>query len=141
MESRAPVERVSVCKVNPELGIVFGWGIECLLDGKPIYDSQNSHISEDEMLKASADFMAESGIGNDDHDHDADDEPIPAGRILFAFPMTGGIAKSLGIETKKTGLIIGYKPTPEILKRYVDGDYTGFSIGGSAKRHYVEDLR
>ncbi len=76
------------------------------------------------MLKASADFMQHSRVAKDMHAGDQ------VGDVVFAFPLTTEIAKSLGIKTKKTGLLIGMKPDAETLKKYVSGDYTGFSIGG-----------
>jgi hypothetical protein len=54
-----------------------------------------------------------------------------AGQVLFAFPLTEEIAKSLDIVTKKTGLLIGMKPDEEMLEKFRDGTYTGFSIGGA----------
>ena len=40
-----------------------------------------------------------------------DDGP-EAGQYLFLFPMTTEIAKAMGITTKNTGLMVGYKPPP-----------------------------
>lgn len=135
--SAEPFQVVRVAKVDSRLGIVFGYGIECLQDGKKIFDTQKSYISEEEMLKSASEFAAGSRLGNDDHDYDDDDNPIPAGEVLFLFPLTTEIAKALDIKTPKTGLLIGYKPPPDILKKYETGEYTGFSIGGTAKRHYL----
>ena len=53
------------------------------------------------------------------------------GAVLFALPLTTDIAKSLGIETKKTGLIIAVKPDADMLAKFKSGELTGFSIGGS----------
>ena len=53
------------------------------------------------------------------------------GTVVFAFPLTSDIAKSLGISTGQTGLIVGMKPEPALLAKYMSGEYSGFSIGGS----------
>ena len=53
------------------------------------------------------------------------------GRIPFVFPLTAEIAKSMGIITERTGLMIGMKPSPEGLAKFKAGTYKGFSIGGS----------
>lgn len=118
-------------KVNDELGLVFGFAILCKVDGEPYIDLQNDHVPEDAMLKAATDFMLHSQISGDMHARSDDKEPIPDGRVVFAFPLTEEIAKSLDIETQRTGLLIAMKPSPEVLKKFKDGTYTGFSIGGS----------
>jgi hypothetical protein len=55
----------------------------------------------------------------------------PKGSVVFAFPLTTDIAKSLGITTERTGLLIAMKPTAAVLEKFRDGTYTGFSIGGA----------
>lgn len=118
----------SICKVNDELGLVFGWAIVCKKDGVDYFDLQDDHIPEDAMLKASTDFMLNSRMAKDMHKEDGE---LP-GSIVFAFPMTTEVAKSFGIETTQTGLMIAMKPdSAEILEKFQDGTYTGFSIGGT----------
>ncbi len=127
-----------VCKVNDELGIVFGYAIVCKKDGEDYFDVQGDHIPEDAMVKAAADFMLNSRVAGDMHEKNDDGDAIPAGNIVFAFPITGEIAKALDIQTNQTGLLIGYKPwDADILQKYRTGEYTGFSIGGSRVRDEV----
>jgi hypothetical protein len=116
---------VKVLKVDTDLGLVFGWGIICKKDGEDYIDLQKDHITEDAMLNAAADFMANSRVAKEMHTGDA------AGSIVFAFPMTGEIAKAYGVETRDTGLMIAMKPDADMLERFRDGTLTGFSIGGS----------
>jgi len=115
----------SVCKVDDGLGLVFGWAIVCGENGEDYYDTQGDHIPEQSMLEAAADFMENSRVAKDMHDGEA------VGSVVFAFPMTTEIAKSLGIDTAKTGLLIAMKPSPDILAKFKSGEYSGFSIGGS----------
>ena len=49
--------------------------------------------------------------------------------------LTTEIAKSLEIETKRTGLIIIMQPSEPVLQKFKDGTYTGFSIGGRYVRN------
>lgn len=121
--------RIPVCKVDSSLGLVFGWAIVCSEDGEPYFDVQGDHIPEQSMIKAATDFMANSRAAKEMHRGDE------TGQILYAFPMTSDIAKALDIETKRTGLLIGMKPSPEVLGKFKDGSYTGFSIGGD----YIEN--
>lgn len=117
-------DKAQVVKVDADLGLVFGFAIVCKKDGKPYFDLQDDHITEKAMLEAATDFMIHSRVSKDMHDN-AD------GTVVFAFPLTSDIAKSLGIETEQTGLLIAMKPSREVLAKYKDGSYTGFSIGGS----------
>jgi Putative phage serine protease XkdF len=121
----ADFDKAHVVKVDADLGLVFGFAIVCKRDGKPYFDLQDDHITEKAMLEAATDFMIHSRVSKDMHVGDAD------GTVVFAFPLTSDIAKSLKIETEQTGLLIAMKPSPEVLAKYKSGDYTGFSIGGS----------
>lgn len=114
-----------VVKVDDSLGLVFGFALICKIDGEDYYDVQGDHIPEDSMLKAAADFMANSRMAKEMHVGDG------KGSVVFAWPMTAEIAKAMGIETRTTGLMIAMKPDSEaILNKFRDGTYTGFSIGG-----------
>lgn len=118
-------ENFAVAKVDSDLGLVFGFAIVCKREGERYFDLQGDHITEAAMLKAAADFMVNSRISKDMHEGGAD------GTVVFAFPMTSDIAKALEIETKQTGLLIAMKPSSDVLTKFKDGTYTGFSIGGS----------
>lgn len=120
-----------IAKVDTALGIVFGWGIICNKGGEPYYDSQDDHIPESTMLKAAADFMANSRVGAVMHERSGDNEVVKAGSIVFGYPLTGEIAKALGIQSDQTGLLLAYKPDDEaVLEKFRSGEFTGFSIGG-----------
>lgn len=117
--------KAQLVKVDSNLGLVFGFAIVSTLDGVPYFDSQGDHIPEDAMLKAATDFMEHSRIAKEMHAGDQ------KGSVVFAFPLTVDIAKALGIETKQTGLLIAMKPNEDVLGKFKDGTYTGFSIGGN----------
>jgi hypothetical protein len=51
--------------------------------------------------------------------------------VVFGFPLTEEIAKSLAIESRAHGLLIAMRPSPDVLAKFKDGTYTGFSIGGA----------
>lgn len=117
-----------------EHGVVFGWAIVCKKDGQEYFDLQRDprtgepkpdHIPEASMLDAACDFAKSARPGNDMH------AGPDVGQYLFLFPMTDDIAKAMGITTSMTGLMVGYKPPPDILAKYQSGEYTGFSIEGS----------
>lgn len=105
-------------------GLVFGWGIICKENGVDYFDVQEDHIPEDAMLDAASDFAKNARPGKDMHSGEE------VGQHVFLFPLTTDIAKALGITTEKTGLLLGFKPPPDMLAKFISGEYTGFSIGG-----------
>lgn len=121
-----------IAKVDAALGLVFGYAIVCKIDGEDYYDLNvdpdgervPEHIPEDAMLKAAADFMEHHRVAKEMHAGD------PIGPAIFAFPLTTDIAKALDIVPHKTGLLFAMKPSPDVLAKFVSGEYTGFSIGG-----------
>jgi hypothetical protein len=126
-----------VCKVDEALGLVFGYAIVSKVDGEPYYDLHGDHIPEDAMLEAATDFMLNSRVAKEMH------EGEKAGEVVFAFPMTEDISKSLDIDPKRTGLLIAMKPSdPTTLEKFASGEYTGFSIGGQyIENEEVEDAQ
>ncbi len=121
------LQATSILKVDESLGLVFGFAIVCKEDGEDYFDLQADHIPESIMLNGSFDFAKNSRVAKEMHTGGQ------IGDITFMFPLTSDIAKSLNIVTKYTGLLIAMKPdSPEVLRKFRDGEYTGFSIGGNA---------
>lgn len=133
--------KAHIAKVDETLGLVFGWAIICKEDGEDYFDTQDHNIPEDVMLKAATD-AAPILVGGDMHEWtgpEGEEVPVKHGDITFMFPLTTDIAKAMGIDTPVTGLMIAYKPSdPEVLKKFKDGTYTGFSVGGKAAMEAVE---
>lgn len=126
MASNEHFTKASVIKVDPGLGLVFGWAIVSKVDGAPFFDSQGDHIPEESMLKAATDFMVHSRVAKEMH------AGAQKGTVVFAFPMTADLAKAMDITTKYTGLMIAMRPdNPAMLEKFRSGEYTGFSIGGA----------
>lgn len=122
-----------VVKVDDGLGLVFGWAVVSRVAGSPYFDSQGDFIDEPVMLRAAADFMAKSRTAREMHDG------VDRGTIVFAWPLTVEIAKAFGLTTDTTGLMIAMKPdSPEVLRKFREGTYTGFSIGGRGLREEVK---
>lgn len=114
-----------VLKVDTDLGLVFGFAIVSKIDGEPHFDRQGDHIPEDAMLEASTDFAKQNRRpAKEMHDTEVGD-------VVHTFPLTTEIAQSLGIVTKRTGLLIAMSPGEEALGKFATGEYTGFSIGGA----------
>ena len=115
-----------VIKVDKSLGLVMGYAIVCKIKGEPYFDLQGDHITEDCMMKAAADFMENSRTLGDMHKTDE------GGSVVFAWPMTEEVAKAFNLKVEKTGLMIAVRPkNKETLDKFINGEYTGFSIGGN----------
>lgn len=144
-ETRKFETSAEVVKVDESLGLVMGFAIICKENGEKYHDVQGDHISEADMLKSATEFMLNSRAAGEMHRDEngkiaAGDRVVKRGTIVFAFPLTTDIAKAFEIETPRTGLMIALKPgDDEMLQKFRDGTYTGFSISGKAKRQEVED--
>lgn len=116
----------TLIKADKDLGLIFGWAIVSTEDGEPYYDVQGDHIPEDSMLEAAADFMLKHRTMKVMH------SGKKVGSVVFAWPMTEEIADAMGISSNRTGLMIAVKPdNPNVIARFKDKQYTGFSIGGN----------
>lgn len=134
--SEAIIKRFEISKVSDELGIIFGYAIVCKENGEDYVDLQDEHVPESAMMKASAKYMAGERRAKLMHDKVAYD-----GRVIYALPMTTELADALGIQVKKTGLIIGLKPdNPDTLQLAKEGRLTGFSIGGRYVRTSTREV-
>jgi hypothetical protein len=120
------IATTDVCKADEKLGLVFGYAMVCKINGEPYFDTQGHHIPEDTMLRTLSKFMESGSVAKEMHSGE------PVGKYVFAFPMTDEIADSLNIAVEKTGALVAMKPdNPETLAKFVSGEYTGFSIGGT----------
>ena len=121
------------CRVDKvSLGIVFGYATVSKENGVDYFDTQGDHISDEETIPMAFDFAKGERLGDDMHDQGN------AGFFPFIFPLTEDVAKSLGIEAKKYGLLVGFKPnSDDLLAKFASGEYTGFSIGGMGDREEV----
>jgi len=121
-----------VCKVDESQGLVFGWAFVCDEGGKPYVDLQKDWVTPDNLVKVASSFARGARVAKDMH------EGGPAGTVEFVWPMTADIAKACGIQSARTGMLIGMRPGPEMLAKFKSGEYRGFSIGGRGRRTEVE---
>lgn len=129
VEKQAAVMRAEVCKIDKDRRLVFGFAIVCKDEdrgGKAGYtDLQKQHIPEDVMLDGALDFFSGARLSDVMHDESED------GVCVFGFPLTTEIAKALDISTKRTGLLIGMRPSKKTFAKFESGKLTSFSIGGT----------
>jgi hypothetical protein len=122
------LDKISFFKVeaiSDELGVVYGKAIVCTENGEAYYDLQGDHIPENSMEHSGLEFGLGERIGKEMHRGER------KGSFPFLMPITAETKKAFGIECNWTGLAAGFKPdTPELLGKFKDGTYKGFSIGG-----------
>ena len=125
--------RGTVAKVDPKLGLVFGFGAISTEDGELYYDEHDEHASEAELLKGALDFVENWQVVGEEHTGDGHTVDLH-GTAPFVFPLLADIAKALEIETPRTGILVGFKPDAETMQKFASGVLTGFSMGGVARR-------
>lgn len=95
-------------------------------------DSQDDYMGPAEIEKAAHDFMQVSRIVGSDHDQAIEAVPVES----YIAPQNLHFDGQFGPqEVAKGSWILGVKiKDPEQWQMVLDGDYTGFSIGGTALR-------
>lgn len=128
MKMNKSSEGMTVAKVDTSNKLVFGWGTVCQKNGDPYYDTDNQHFPEDVAIKGWVEFMKNARVSKAMH------EGEQVGDVVFAFPATDDIIKSLGMTLgDQSGIIVGVVINDEAtLNKFYTGVYKGFSIGGSA---------
>lgn len=123
--------------VDEEHGLVVGWGIVSTVNGQDYYDLNvdqagvhkgkkvPENITHGAVIKALI-GAAEVGVLPGNEMHDGPD----TGVFVGLFYMDDDIAKSMGMTTEKTGLMVQYHPTPDVLEKFKTGEFTGFSMEG-----------
>lgn len=123
-EPQSKVFKASEVKVLESLGLVVGKAIVCTEKGEDHYDLQGDHIPELVAVEAMVDFMEGARTHKVMHQGEA------AGEFSGWLPIVESTKAALGIECDWTGIAVCFRPSEEIMAKYVDGTYTGFSIGG-----------
>lgn len=132
---------VKVLKTDSTSPLVYGWGAICKIrDASGVMidyrDSDNEEFPEDVTEAAWRDFMLNSRQMDVQHDEQ------PMGRVVYAMPMTEDIAKAFGVldALDRTGVMVGVQiDDPALIAKFRSGEYTGFSIGGSAQYEDISE--
>lgn len=122
-------------KVDAEQRVAYGWANIITKGGEPVLDVQGDIIEPEELVKATTDFMRSIGrFAKEMH------QGGPIGHVTHSFPLTYEIAKSLGIETKDEGWLVGvYIANDEVWNKVKKGELKSFSIGGVGQRRAIEE--
>jgi hypothetical protein len=127
----------TVIKIDEGLGVVMGWAICCTENGAPYFDLNvdregplrgqpvPENVPETTMMRAALDFALSGAPGNVMH------AGPDRGTFPFIWPLTQEVADAFGLRTTRTGLLVGYKPPPDVLAKFKSGELRGFSIEGT----------
>ena len=120
-----------IAKVETSQGLVFGWGqvfLERTEKGlDQYYDTDNDAFDEEGAVPAWDGLMSEGRVLKANHQGEQ------VGDVIFAFPLTLDIAKSLGFDVDtipRTGTLVGVRPQSDIFAKYESGEWDSFSVGG-----------
>lgn len=117
---------ITIRKVDKSLGLVIGFAeIFSTVEKGEYFDAGGDARSELAAVEAWADFLQKGQLLGDMH------ETADGGDVVFAFPLTKGIAESMGITCETYGVLVGVRPSAEGLAKFASGEYSGFSIGGT----------
>jgi hypothetical protein len=122
-----------ISKMDTENKIVYGWANVIEKAGEIVKDLQGDMIdNEQELLDAAHDFMTNYREGHEMH------EGVSKGEIVESIVFTKSLQKALGIDLGQVGWFIGYKVNDDTTwDKVKKGEYTAFSIGGTAIREPV----
>jgi hypothetical protein len=123
-----------VTKVDDEQRIVYGFASVVSKNGEMVVDRQGDVITADEMEKAATKFMLGARNGLTMHKGE------PTTTIVHSMPLTKQIMGAFGIASDKEGWLIAVKVhDDDTWDRMKKGEFTGFSIGGRARKVQLDD--
>ena len=123
-----------VTKVDDEQRIVYGFASVVSKNGEMVVDRQGDVITADEMEKAATRFMLGARNGLTMHKGE------PTTTIVHSMPLTKQVMDAFGISSDKEGWLIAVKVhDDDTWDRMKKGEFTGFSIGGRARKVQLDD--
>ena len=109
---------------NGDRVMLYGFAVCDTVDGKAYTDLQGDHIPSSVLYEAAYEYAKYSRVILYEHGGGS------VGHATHTMPLTADLAEELGIESSKTGLLIGAEVNEAVSKLFDLGQVTGFSIGG-----------
>ena len=123
-----------VTKIDSEQRIVYGFASVVSKNGEMVVDRQGDVITAEEMEKAATNFMLGARNGLTMHKGE------PTTTIVHSLPLTKQVMDAFGITSDKEGWLIAVKVhDDDTWDRMKKGEFTGFSIGGRARKVRLDD--
>lgn len=104
--------------------LLYGFAACDTVGGKAYFDLQGDHLPGPVLEEAALDYAKYSRVVLYEHDGE------PVGKAVFVFPLTEELAAELGIESGRTGILVGLEVDKQTSDAYDAGLIAGFSIGG-----------
>jgi hypothetical protein len=136
-EDRIMESNFSVYKSDDDRRQVFGWAnVAVRVGGEEIVDWQDDVVKIGELEQAAYDYVVEFGTAGEMHERGG------VGRLIESVVFTKEKASAMGIPTDilPEGWWVGFQiDDNEVWKKVKSGEYSMFSIEGSATRVEVDD--
>ena len=124
---------VEINKVDEDQCLVFGWASVVHKDGQAVVDHQGDTIDVHDLEKAVYVYVENSRDGGEMH------QVLGKGVLVESVVMTVEKQRAMGLAEDSThiGWWCGYRFDQDTFAKVKSGQYTMFSIGGSAVRQDV----
>lgn len=117
---------LKVSSVDMENHLVFGWAYVSKKDGEQTLDHSNTFVKIESIEKAAYDYAMNYRVGGEMHKKEV---AVMVESMVFSADKQ----KTLGIDLGLEGWWIGmYVPDDGVMKKINSGEYSAFSIGGTA---------
>ena len=137
IEKREPAQRFKIQKVDADQHLVFGWAnISVTANGEEVEDLQEDVIEPEELERAAYEFVLDSRDGGEMH------EQTGVATLVESVMLTPEKQTAMGIPPGfvPIGWWVGFKVTDEdVWQKVKSGEYSMFSIGGTAVRESIDD--
>lgn len=136
-EPVAKAHRFQIQKVDEDKRLVFGWAnVSLTVDGELVEDYQEDMIDPEELEEAAYKFAELYRDGGEMHERTGTAVMVESVMLTEEKQMAMGIPAG----TLPVGWWIGFRVTDDdVWAKVKSGEYSMFSIGGSAVRVEVED--
>lgn len=123
-----------ITKADDDRHLVFGWASVSATEDEEIVDAQDDSIPIEELERAAYEFVEFNREGGEMH------EVTGVARLIESMVFTPEKKNLLGIDGVLSGWWVGFKVTDDdVWQKIKSGEYSMFSIGGSAKRSDSDD--
>ncbi len=121
---------VEITKLDEDQNLVYGWASVAIdAQGVPVVDREGDQISIPELEKAARSFVKNYREANERH------QGPKIGELVESIVTTPDVQKALNMpEGSPVGWFVGFELAPETFAKVKSGEYSAFSIEGTAKR-------
>lgn len=135
MTTQPFTQTVAISKLDDSRHIAFGWAsVAIRKDGEPVVDFDHDIVTPDELEDAAYAYVLHFGEFNERHG------PLTKGFLVESLVVTAQKLEKMGLpaDALPQGWWVGvYIPDTDVWKKVQSGEYSMFSIEGTAEREEV----